>query len=450
MNNAITSDDQSFTTNAVPESANRQSNKDAEKETFFQTVRKYATLSDCLRLAGALAVAVAMGIFLLEGVEVVNDLQRFLTMLGLTAALTGAGLVMSLVLKEQRGSRVFISLGLLSVPVNFTVFGALVYSVMPLDGMAINYPQFAHWQVASMADITMAIFSGLAVLLPVVWMGYSVLARSARNWLSITLLLGSVVLVVPVRVEFWAAVLALSATAIAWWQCQRYSKDSLVLKTTEGRFAIALLFIAPIIVVVRSLFLYEVSGVLVLTLGAGFYLTMRQLMSAHASEGFYAGFLTFIAATAALVIGVSGAEVISHYWSTDWAVITGSVLLLLVTLDLSTVSPNKNVANRLGVVLIAVTTIALVAVSLSSPSSLITLSSAVVLAAVIAYGYLFRFNIVTAMGSIGIAAIAIMNAEELWYTVAQTGWWGIAAGGAAAIVAGSMLDRAGIVIEAKS
>ena len=446
MSNTISFDDQSFTPNVVPQLATSQSNKCAEKETFFQIIRKYATLSDCLRLA----VAVAMGLFFLEGVKVVNDLQRFLTMLGLTAALTGAGLVMSLVLKEQRGSRVFISLGLLSVPVNFTVFGALVYSVMPLDGMAINYPQFAHWQVASMADITMAIVSGLAVLLPVVWMGYSVLARSARNWLSITLFLCGLVLVVPVRAEFWASILALSATAIAWWLCQRFSKDSVVVKTTEGRFAIALLFIAPIVVVVRSLFLYEVSGVLVLTLGAGLYLTMRQLMTAHASEGFYAGFITFIAASAALVIAVSGAEVISHYWSMDWAVITGSVSLLLVTLDLGNVSPIKTVANRLGVVLIVVASIALVAVSLSSPSSLITLSSAVVLAALIAYGYLFRFNIVAVFGCLGIAAIVIMNAEELWYSVAQTGWWGIAAGGATAIVAGSMLDRAGTVIEAKS
>ena len=450
MSSVTTTDSQSFTTAANVVPSEHQNEVSDDKETLFQVIRKYATLSDCLRLAGALAVAIAMGIFLLEGVEVVNDIQRFLTMLGLTAALTVAGLIMSLVLKEQRGSRVFISLGLLSVPVNFTVFGALLYSMVPLDGMAINYPRFAHWQVASMTDISMAIIGGLAVLLPVVWMGYSVLARSARHWLSVTLLLGSLVLVVPVRVEFWAAVLALGATAVAWWQCQRHAKDSLVLKTMEGRFAIALLFIAPVIVVVRSLFLYEVSGVLVLTLGTGFYLTMRQLMNAHTGKGFYSALLTCVAAMAALVIGISGAEVISHYWSSGWAVITGTVLLLLITLDLHSVSPTKPLAKKLSAALVAVATTSLVAVSMFSPSSLITVSGVVVLAAVIAYGYLYRFNLVTVMGSIGTVAIAIMNAEELWSTVAQTGWWGIAAGGAAAIVAGSMLDRAGTVVEAKS
>ena len=153
---------------------------------------------------------------------------------------------------------------------------------------------------------------------------------------------------------------------------------------------------------------------------------------------------------AALVIGISGAEVISHYWSSGWAVITGTVLLLLITLDLHSVSATQPLANKLSAALVAVATTSLVAVSMFSPSSLITVSGVVVLAAVIAFGYLYRFNLVTVMGSIGTVAIAIMNAEELWSTVAQTGWWGIAAGGAAAIVAGSMLDRAGTVVEAKS
>ena len=97
--------------------ANEQSTVSDASPGFFEIVRRYASLSDLLRLSGAVTVAIAMGLFLLDGIEVVNDLQRFLTMLGLTGALTAAGLAMSVFLKEQRGSRVFISLALLSVPV---------------------------------------------------------------------------------------------------------------------------------------------------------------------------------------------------------------------------------------------------------------------------------------------------------------------------------------------
>ncbi len=446
MTNVATADNEL----SITPSASDGQSEPGEQATFFRMIRYYATLSDCLRLAGALAVALAMGIFLLDGVAVVNDLQRFLTMLGLTAALTGAGLVMSLLVKEQRGSRVFISLGLLSVPVNFTVFGALVYSVMPLDGTNIVYPKFAHWQAASVADITIAIVSGVAVLLPVVWLGYSVLARSARGWLSASLLLGSLVLVVPVRAEFWSAILALGATAMLWWQSQKFSKDALVFKTIEGKIATGLLFIAPAIVVLRSVYLYNVCSMMGLILGAGFYVVLRQHVKSRSSTGFYSGFLTFVAALVALVTSVSAVDAISKFWLTDLAVITGVALLLLAAVDLNRVSPAKSAANKISITLIALAVIALLVVSLFSSSFFILLASTALLAAVVFYGYVAGFNSVTTMGSFGIVAMTIMNAEALWLSVAQTGWWGIATAGASAIVAGSMLDRAGTVVEAKS
>ena len=446
MTNVATADNEL----SITPSASDGQSEPGEQATFFRMIRYYATLSDCLRLAGALAVALAMGIFLLDGVAVVNDLQRFLTMLGLTAALTGAGLVMSLLVKEQRGSRVFISLGLLSVPVNFTVFGALVYSVMPLDGTNIVYPKFAHWQAASVADVTIAIVSGVAVLLPVVWLGYSVLARSARGWLSASLLLGSLVLVVPVRAEFWSAILALGATAMLWWQSQKFSKDALVFKTIEGKIATGLLFIAPAIVVLRSVYLYNVCSMMGLILGAGFYVVLRQHVKSRSSTGFYSGFLTFVAALVALVTSVSAVDAISKFWLTDLAVITGVALLLLAAVDLNRVSPAKSAANKITTTLIALAVIALLVVSLFLSSFFILLASTALLAAVVFYGYVAGFNSVTTMGGFGIVAMTIMNAEALWLSVAQTGWWGIATAGASAIVAGSMLDRAGTVVESKS
>lgn len=414
---------------------------------FFKLVRNYATLSDVLRMGGALAVAIAMGIFLLEGVEVVNDLYRFLTMLGLTAALTAAGFMMSMVLKEQRGSRVFISLGLLSVPVNFTVFGALIYSVMPLDAMSISYPEFALWQAATATDITMALICGVAVIAPLVWLGYSVLARSARVWLSVTLLLSSAVLIIPVRQELWAALLALGSTAFIWWQCQSNAKNALVLKTAEGRFAIALLFVAPIVVIVRSLFLYEVGGVLVLTLSAGFYFYMRQLMVSRSERSVYSTVLTMLAGTASLIASVSASDMLGHYMASEWSMIFSAALLLLLALDIKTVSAGKGAANKVAVALLSVAACTLVFVSLLSSSSIITVASVVVLVAAAVYGYLYKYNIVMAIAGVGTCVVAAMNAQEMWSTVAQTGWWGIAAAGASAIVAGSLLDRAGTVVQ---
>ena len=177
---------------------------------------------------------------------------------------------------------------------------------------------------------------------------------------------------------------------------------------------------------------------------------LRQHIKSRSSTGFYSGLLTFFAALVALVTSVSAVDVISKFWLTDLAVITGVALLLLAAVDLNRVSPAKSAANKITTTLIALAVIALLVVSLFLSSFFILLASTALLAAVVFYGYVAGFNSVTTMGSFGIVAMTIMNAEALWLSVAQTGWWGIATAGASAIVAGSMLDRAGTVVEAKS
>jgi len=426
---------------------------------FFEIVRKYASISDLLRLSGAIAVATAMGLFLLDGIQVVNDLQRFLTMLGLTSALTAAGLAMSTILKEQRGSRVFISLALLSVPVNFTVFGALLYSLVPLDAMALSYPGYAHWQAGSVSDLALGLVAGLAVLGPVIWFGYSVLARSARHWLSMALIASSAILVIPVRAELWSAGLAIGSTILLWMACKRYSSGSLALKTTEGKLAIALLFVAPVIVAARSLFFYDVNGVLVLVLSTGFLVYCRQLLIGVTRPGALSNalssLLTLLNGAAILGVCYSTGDLLVNFFPEAWVVFSVSIGLLLLTNDLLRVSPNPVMSGVIGLIFAGVSTLALVATTVFWSG--MTLWVALALIAIVAWGSYFRINLVALLGVIGLVGLVSLNASELlfhaktmWTTVLMTGWWGVAAIGALAIVAGSMIDRAGTVVEVKS
>lgn len=422
---------------------------------FFEIVRQYASVSDLLRLSGAIAVAVAMGLFLLDGIEVVNDLQRFLTMLGLTGALTAAGLAMSVLLKEQRGSRVFISLALLSVPVNFTVFGALLYSFMPLDAKALSYPGYAHWQVSSLSDLTMALMAGLAVLTPVIWLGYSVLARASRSWLSAALIASSAVLIIPVRAELWSAALAMGATVLLWMACRKYASHSLALKTTEGKLAVALLFVAPVIVAVRSLFFYDVDGVLILALSAGFFVYCRQLLSGIAKAGVLSSALTLLTGLSMLGLCVAAGDLLVNFFPTPWVVFGTSLGLLALTIDLQRVSPNAVMSGVIGFVFAGLSALALVAITVFWSG--MTLWVALGLMSIAAYGAWFRNNLVALIGVIGLLALISLNAAELlfhaktmWSTVLMTGWWGIAALGVVAIIAGSMIDRAGTVVKVRS
>lgn len=423
--------------------------KEASTATFFALIRKYASVSDALRVMGALAVAAAMGLFLLEGVEVQNDLYRFLTMLGLTGALTTAGLLMSTLLKEQRGSRMFIGLGLLSIPVNFTVFGALIYSIVPQDVIAFSYPNYAHWQVTNASELPLALVAGIAVLLPVVWLGFTVLARSERLWLSAALLLGSAFLMIPVRQELFSAGIAIAAAASIFYLFRKNHSNSLALKTPEGRFAIALLFVAPMIIAVRSLFLYEASGILMLTLASLFYFFTRQLISQRDKSNFYTATLTIAASLAAVFISVTVTDVIAFKWLSQWGVIFGSVCMLLLALDINKVSPHRSVANTICTVLAGVATTAIVMQALSTSLPSVTITAVAILLAASVYGHLFKKLPVVAIALIGIITIMALNAQSIWLAAAQTGWWGIGVIGAIAIISGSVLDRAGTVVEVK-
>ncbi len=418
-------------------------------------IRRFGSVSDALRLFGALAVAAAMGLYLLDGVQVVNDIQRFFTILGLTAALMTAGLTMSLWLREQRSSRVFIGLALLSVPVNFTVFGALLYSVFPLDNYGFSYPQFALWQVDSLTGLVMAAAAGIVVLVPVAWFAFAVLARASRNRLTIGVLLSGSILLIPVRHELFAAVLVLLAIPGIWWFCKTRLTNSVALKTAEGRFAVALLFVAPAIVVARSMFLYQLTGLLGLAVAGGCYFVARQLLlrrseTEKTSPSFLSGCLTLTAIIAGCLSSVSIYAVVANYLSHTTAFIVANMSILLLLADVMHTSSHKSVARKLGAIVVTLVTIGLVAHSVFMPSLPVAMIHLSMLLLVAGYGYVMRYPVMSCIALTGTVVLALAYAETLWHSVVQTGWWGVALGGAAAIVAGSLLDRAGTAIEVKS
>jgi len=82
-----------------------------------------------LKFIGAGVVAAAMALFLLDGIQVNNDIQRFLTILGFGALLTASGLAVNHWLTDRVASRLFIGLSLAAVPVIASVLGGLIFSL---------------------------------------------------------------------------------------------------------------------------------------------------------------------------------------------------------------------------------------------------------------------------------------------------------------------------------
>ena len=76
-------------------------------------IRKATTIAELTRLSGAALIVFALSLFLMQGVDASNDLQRYHLLLLQTSFLGAAGFAVGFLLKEPRGARVFFSLGLI-------------------------------------------------------------------------------------------------------------------------------------------------------------------------------------------------------------------------------------------------------------------------------------------------------------------------------------------------
>ena len=128
-----------------------------------------------------------------------------------------------------------------------------------------------------------------------------------------------------------------------------------------------------------------------------------------------------------------------------------SIGLLLLSYDLLRVSPNPVLSATIGLIFSATATFVLVAMTVFWAGMILWVALAMI--AIVVVGSTLKINLVTLNGAIGLLALISLNADELllhantvWTSLLMTGWWGVAAGGALAIIAGSLIDRAGTVV----
>ena len=241
----------------------------------MQALRGVATATELLRMFGAAAVVASMSMYLLQGWHEGNDVSRYGLLLLQTTLLAAAGFAMTYGLRETKGARVFFGLALISVPANFTILGALLYSAVQWDGLLSDYPSFATWQVADVAALLAAGAGALLVLAPVALFAFAVFARQSSRTLTFYFFLLNVLLLLPLRHSLAAGLLAIAGAALAIHAMQKMRREKSALRTAEIRFAMATLLIPSGIILVRSLLLYQVSSLLFALLASAAYFGLR-------------------------------------------------------------------------------------------------------------------------------------------------------------------------------
>ncbi|NVK42422.1 MAG: hypothetical protein HWE39_14375 [Oceanospirillaceae bacterium] len=302
--------------------------QDAWTDSFHDSAQPRAGLArrlpQLLRVTGASALLIAMYSFLVQGWQDGNDLLRYGLLLGHSLLLCGAGLASGHWLQEPRGARLLTSLALVSVPANFAILGAFVYS--QVGDTAMRYPDIAIWQLGSPGLTAIVVGAASLLLLPVVILGFRVLARPLSRRHSWQYLAGSAVLLIPLRDPVTVAALLLPLALLMLVQSERNRDQHLSARTPDGILARLLQFLPLGILLGRSLWLYDTDAFLFTAGLLSLFLALRQLSLLLPGQSIMRGFLEVGSGLLTPMIGIGIAVLLERQLPDAWILPAGSLV----------------------------------------------------------------------------------------------------------------------------
>ncbi|MDP0494895.1 MAG: hypothetical protein Q7Q73_01680 [Verrucomicrobiota bacterium JB024] len=223
-----------------------------------------------LRWIGAGILGVAAVCYLVSGWINGSPLLRTGSFLGFTALLSGAGIFCAYRWREDKGARTFLALATAFLPVNFAQLGALVYAqVKGSLGYSEGLKGVFTFAPVGTTMLAVAGAVSLAVLIPVAFTGFSALARAGAKKMTALFLVANAALLLPWRdPNLVAGLAAVLATGLILADRRWLSRET-TLKTWDGVAMRTLLFAPAGLLVVRNLFMHDLtSGLLAFILGA--------------------------------------------------------------------------------------------------------------------------------------------------------------------------------------
>ncbi len=413
----------------------------------MESIRNFATLSEALRILGATVLLASMSLFLLQGWNDGNDISRYLLLLAQTGLLAAGGFALSHGLKESRGARIFFGLALVSVPANFTILGALLYSVFQWDGGLTTYPGYAEWRIEDVANIGITMGGAMLVLVPVTLFCFAIMARHSAKPLSLHFLALNALLLLPIRSSMAAGTIALVGTVYALYVIGRQVGRDRALNTGEGKFALTTLFIPIGIVLFRSMYFYQVDSLMVAMLSLAVFMAMRQASLFPGRAPRMAQALEALSLLIVLVVATSitnafapsiAYALLAPLFSASFAVLAMDVLRRTESQFL------KGAAASTTSLFVSLSFILSVSLEPSGWTALLALFAGALL---MLAGMAFKSRTATVAGAFTVLAGGVFGFEQIVELVVTSSWIDLAIFGACAIALGSVLDRHGVPLK---
>jgi hypothetical protein len=416
-------------------------------EGITQSVRNFATLSEALRMLGAAVLVASMSVFLLQGWSEGNDIYRYLLLLTQTGLLAAAGFAMSHGLRETRGARIFFGLALVSIPANFVILSALVYSVLQWDAGLINYPDYALWQIDTLAGTGLTLGGAMLVLVPITLLCYAIMARRSARSLSLHFILLNTLLLLPIRGSLAAGTIALVGAVYALKVVAKLTRNDRSLKTGEGKFALASLFIPIGIILFRSMYFYQIDSLMVAMVSMALFLSARQVSLFPDRSPKVALALEGLSVPVAFAVAWSLTDalvpIISHALSGP----VFATVYTLLTMDILRRTESTKLTKIIGVTISLVVALSFTLGLAGNPGALTAILCLSAGTTLVFAGLSVRNHTAVFCGIFTLIGGVIFGADAILNLVVTSSWVELAIFGACAITLGSVIDRHGVAIK---
>lgn len=425
---------------------------------LLSSITHYATVGALLRLFGSLSMVIALGVFLLDGFQAGNHQQRFWLLLAFSAISVTTGVLMSRLFSDQKGARTMVTIALLSVPTCFAVLGALVYSLVPMDGLNHAYPEYLLWQAGNLSQLALAASVCTLITAVVSWFGFSVLAPQARLPLFATLMLSGALLVVPVRDSAWVALVGLAMIGVIAIMLLRYVLPRLTLKTHWSSFSVLMTTLPLFILIGRGAWLYGMSAAMLFASAAGLHCALLYI--ARRARNLPLSLIEFALFFSGAVAVLFAQPLIEDIARSGWPLLstvasglrnTGTLLLLgglIVHLDLTL--QNRLIARWSRIIFTAILLFAVLGIALFNPASVVEVATAAALAVLMAgYGFYRSYHSLGISGIAMIFALVLSFHNDIFGFVFGSGILGILAFGTACVFSAHLFEKYGPLIRAR-
>ena len=403
-------------------------------------------LPSLLRILGTTALLVAMYSFLVKGWHSGSDVFRYLLMLGHTGAMAAIGLASGHWLREGKGARLLLTLALVSVPANFAILGAFIYSRVPATA-ALHYPDYVRWSVDSLSSALLITGAALLVLLPVVLVGFRALSRSMSWKLAVLYLISNAALLIPLREPHLVGAMVIGLGLCVLISGRMAAQQDISAQTREGGMALALQYLPMVVLLSRSFWLYTPDLFLLAVLALTVFFALRQISMRMDSASEIRSVVEAVSVLPALGFGAGlGATLAENGFLATELILPVTALAAASLIHEISLRAQKSVA-LYRKISVSVLCIGMLANMLLIGGVLTALLSAVVGIGVAVYGYLKQQRIAFNGGMVMLCAGLVF---QLYYAVRifdLGSWAGLALLGMTAIVVGSTIESQGARIK---